>query len=183
MKFRSTNSPSTKVSFMDALREGLAPDGGLYLPSEMPIRNNLFWESLHKLSFADIAFEMARPFLKGELSDQDLREITAEAFDFPVKMVELSQQEYILELFHGPTLAFKDFGARFMARLYSKVAQHQGEEITILTATSGDTGSAVAHGFYNVPGVRVCLLFPKKNEVGDRLGFFSLSYIFQIRFS
>src|SRR5690625_2052599 len=146
---------------MDALREGLAPDGGLYLPSEMPIRNNLFWESLHKLSFADIAFEMARPFLKGELSDQDLREITAEAFDFPVKMVELSQQEHILELFHGPTLAFKDFGARFMARLYSKVAQHQGEEITILTATSGDTGSAVAHGFYNVPGVRVCLLFPK----------------------
>jgi len=146
---------------MEALREGLAPDGGLYLPSEMPIRNNLFWESLHKLSFADIAFEMARPFLKGELSDQDLREITAEAFDFPVKMVELSQQEYILELFHGPTLAFKDFGARFMARLYSKVAQHQGEEITILTATSGDTGSAVAHGFYNVPGVRVCLLFPK----------------------
>src|SRR5690625_1939734 len=139
----------------------MAPDGGLYLPSEMPIRNNLFWESLHKLSLADIAFEMARPFLKGELSDQDLREITAEAFDFPVKMVELSQQEYILELFHGPTLAFKDFGARLMARLYSKVAKHQGEEITILTATSGDTGSAVAHGFYNVPGVRVCLLFPK----------------------
>src|SRR5690625_7976892 len=100
---------------------------------------------------------MARPFLKGELSDQDLREITAEAFDFPVKMVELSQQEYVLELFHGPTLAFKDFGARFMARLYSKVAQHQGDEITILTHTSRDTRSEDAHEFYNLRGLRVSL--------------------------
>lgn len=163
MKFRSTNGPSPKVSFMEAAKNGLAPDGGLYLPAEVPIRNNLFWESLHKLSFADIAFEMARPFLKGELSDPDLRKITNDAFNFPVKMVELNQQEYVLELFHGPTLAFKDFGARFMARIFSRIAQDSDQEITILTATSGDTGSAVAQGFYDVPGVRVCLLFPKGN--------------------
>lgn len=161
MKFRSTNNRSPKVSFLEAVKNGLAPDGGLYLPDEVPVRKNLFWESLHKLSFADVAFEMARPFLKGEISDSDLRGITKDAFNFPVKMVELNQQEYVLELFHGPTLAFKDFGARFMARLFSKIAQETDREITILTATSGDTGSAVAHGFYDVPGVQVCLLYPK----------------------
>lgn len=161
MKFRSTNNLTPKVSFLEAVKNGLAPDGGLYIPAEMPVRKNLFWESLHKLTFADVAFEMARPFLKGEIPDPDLREITKDAFNFPVKMVELNQQEYVLELFHGPTLAFKDFGARFMARLFSKIAQQTDREITILTATSGDTGSAVAHGFYDVPGVKVCLLYPK----------------------
>src|SRR5690625_241842 len=130
---------------MEALREGLAPDAGLYLPSEMPIRNNLFWESLHNLSFADIAFDMARPFLKGELSDQELREIVAEAYECYVKMVDLSQQEYMLELFLGPSFAFKDFGDRFRARFYSKVVQYHGEWIQILTATSGDTWRADAH--------------------------------------
>ncbi len=143
------------------MRTGLAPDGGLYMPGEIPVLKPAFWSSVHHLGFQEIAFEMARPYLENELSEIALRNVIDDAFNFPVKLHSLTEQQHVLELFHGPTLAFKDFGARFMARLFSEVSQKEQREVTILVATSGDTGSAVAHGFYKVPGVKVCLLYPK----------------------
>lgn len=143
------------------MRNGLAPDGGLYMPEEIPLLPNSFWENLYEYSFTEIAFQMARPYLSEELTDEELRSVVDDTFNFPVELKPIDDHNYILELFYGPTLAFKDFGARFMARLFSEKAEKNRKEVTILVATSGDTGSAVAHGFYKVPGVKVCLLFPK----------------------
>ncbi|MDZ7756561.1 threonine synthase [Rhodohalobacter sp.] len=161
MKFISTRDNSPAVSFFEAMRRGLAPDGGLYMPEQIPKISEDFWSSIPGKSFPEIAFEMAKPYLEEELTENTLRTVVEEAFDFPVRMKSLGNRQHVLELFHGPTLAFKDFGARFMARLFSENAQKESEEVTILVATSGDTGGAVAHGFYKVPGVKVCLLYPK----------------------
>lgn len=143
------------------MRTGLAPDGGLYMPAMIPRLPEAFWKSLHEYDFPEIAFRMAKPFLEDELTEEELRAVVDDAFNFPVRVKPLRNRQHVLELFHGPTLAFKDFGARFMARLFSEKAQKEQQEVTILVATSGDTGSAVAHGFYKVPGVKVCLLYPK----------------------
>lgn len=143
------------------MRKGLAPDGGLYMPEEIPVLPDSFWSSLKELSFNEIAFEMAKPYFGEELSDEKLNSVINDAFNFPVPITPVEGNNFVLELFHGPTLAFKDFGARFMARLFSEQAKKDQQEVTILVATSGDTGSAVAHGFYKVDGVKVCLLFPK----------------------
>ena len=161
MKFISTNKNSKPVSFLEAMRKGLAPDGGLYMPEEIPVLPDSFWSSLKELSFNEIAFEMAKPYFGEELSDEKLNSVINDAFNFPVPITPVEGNNFVLELFHGPTLAFKDFGARFMARLFSEKARKDQQEVTILVATSGDTGSAVAHGFYKVEGVEVCLLFPK----------------------
>ncbi|HMB97466.1 MAG TPA: pyridoxal-phosphate dependent enzyme, partial [Balneolaceae bacterium] len=161
MKFISTSGNSPAVSFFEAMRRGLAPDGGLYMPEQIPVLSEDFWSSISDKSFPEIAFEMAKPYLEEELKENTLRAVVEEAFDFPVRMKSLGNRQHVLELFHGPTLAFKDFGARFMARLFSENAQKKNEEVVILVATSGDTGGAVAHGFYKVPGVKVCLLYPK----------------------
>lgn len=161
MQFISTNRNSPPATFLEAMRTGLAPDGGLYMPDQIPKLPNAFWQSSESPNFQEIAFQMAKPYLKDELSDQEILSVVNDAFNFPIQMHSLEENQFILELFHGPTLAFKDFGARFMARLFSEKAQREQQEVTILVATSGDTGSAVAHGFYKVPGVRVCLLYPK----------------------
>lgn len=143
------------------MRKGLAPDGGLYMPEEIPVLPDSFWSSIGNLSFNEIAFEIAQPYLTDDLSDAELRSVIEDAFNFPVPVTSLSENHFVLELYHGPTLAFKDFGARFMARLFSEKARKDQQDVTILVATSGDTGSAVAHGFYKVEGVSVCLLYPK----------------------
>jgi threonine synthase len=161
MKFVSTRDNSPPVSFFEAMRKGLAPDGGLYMPEQIPVLSAGFWSSIPEKSFQEIAFEMSKPYLERELTETTLKDVVEDAFNFPVKMKSLGNKQHILELFHGPTLAFKDFGARFMARLFSENAQKKDEEVTILVATSGDTGGAVANGFYKVPGVKVCLLYPK----------------------
>lgn len=131
------------------------------MPEEIPVLPDSFWSSLKELSFNEIAFEMAKPYFGEELSDEKLNSVINDAFNFPVPITPVEGNNFVLELFHGPTLAFKDFGARFMARLFSEKARKDQQEVTILVATSGDTGSAVAHGFYKVEGVEVCLLFPK----------------------
>ncbi|MEX0646760.1 MAG: threonine synthase, partial [Balneolaceae bacterium] len=161
MKFISTNKKAVPVSFMEAMRRGLAPDGGLYMPDVLPVLPQEFWSSLQERNFHEIAFEMAKPFLEDEISEQALQHVIEEAFNFPVELRKIEENLFVLELFHGPTLAFKDFGARFMARMFAQQAQKSEQEVTILAATSGDTGSAVANGFYKVEGVRVCLLYPK----------------------
>ncbi len=161
MKFVSTGGGRAAASFSEAMFSGLAPDGGLYMPADIPVLDDSFLNTVPELDFHSIAWEMAKPYLEDELSGNSLRNVIERAFDFPVRLREVKDGIHILELFHGPTLAFKDFGARFMARLFSEFAGKKGEVVNILVATSGDTGGAVANGFYNVEGVNVCILYPK----------------------
>jgi threonine synthase len=160
MKFRSTLRRSPEVSLRDAVLHGSAPDGGLYMPVEMPRLPNDFLGRLPSLSFPEIAQEVGALFSGEEIPASVLNEIAAAAFDFPVPLVTLGERLHILELFHGPTLAFKDFGARFMARLMGYFVAESGVQLTVIVATSGDTGSAVAQAFLGVPGIRVVILYP-----------------------
>lgn len=161
MKFYSTRRETGPVSFREAVFTGLPPDNGLYVPAEIPILPRGFWEALSGMDFRDVAFEIARRFTGDELPESRLEAMVDEAFDFPVPLHPLDGRSFVLELFHGPTLAFKDFGARFMARVMGYFLEQDDRQITILVATSGDTGSAVAQGFLGVPGIEVVLLYPK----------------------
>jgi threonine synthase len=160
MRLASTSGRAPHVSFVDGLLEGLAPDGGLYLPTELPHFSLDQLQSWRGLAFDRLAIELAQRLLAGEFAPDVIERLVAEALDFPVPIVRLEERLFGLELFHGPTLAFKDFGARFLARLFGHVLAERGEHATILVATSGDTGSAVARGFAGVPGVRVVVLYP-----------------------
>ena len=155
MKYFSTGKNSEPVSFKEALLQGLAPDRGLYLPESFPKADSAIFE---KDSFQDMAFEMAKLLVDGEIPDADLRKLTDDAFNFDVPVKKVHDNIYALELYHGPTAAFKDFGARFMARAMSYFLGDK--KLTILVATSGDTGSAVAKGFYGLPNIDVIILYP-----------------------
>jgi len=141
---------------------GLAPDGGLYMPVEIARHSPEELEEFRKLPFTEVCFRVVKPFATPDVPEDVLWQIVSEAINFPVKLVSLSPGLHILELFHGPTLAFKDFGARFMARLMGYFVRGESRPLTVLVATSGDTGSAVAHGFLGVPGIRVVILYPSK---------------------
>jgi threonine synthase len=160
MKFYSTNHQIKNASLKEAVLSGLAPDGGLFMPETIPEFPADFFETLDLMTFQEIAFEVARPFLEADLPEFALKKIINEAFNFDTPLVPLDQNIFALELFHGPTLAFKDFGARFMARLMAFLNGDADKELALLVATSGDTGSAVAHGFLNVPGIQVFILYP-----------------------
>jgi threonine synthase len=170
MKYYSTNNRNHKVSLREAVIEGLAPDNGLYMPEYIPILPDRFFHELGKMSFQQIAFEVASHLLKEDVPEKELRRIVEHTIQFDAPIVEVESNVYALELFHGPTLAFKDFGARFMSQLLRYFASQQDKEITILVATSGDTGSAVANGFLGVPGTRVIVLYPagKVSEVQEK---------------
>ncbi|PKO98113.1 MAG: threonine synthase [Bacteroidetes bacterium HGW-Bacteroidetes-8] len=158
----STNNINNKVSFREAVLQGLASDGGLFMPQSLPHFTPEFIKNLRGLSFSELSFRLAREILadeisSGEIPERDLERIVYNALNFDAPLKDLGNNTYVLELFHGPTLAFKDFGARFLAGIIS----HFGLERTVvLVATSGDTGSAVANGFHNVPGVDVVILYP-----------------------
>src|SRR6267154_2011793 len=141
---------------------GLAPDGGLYMPVEIARHSPEELEEFRRLPFTEVCFRVVRPFATPDVREEVLWQVVSEAINFPVKLVSLSPGLHILELFHGPTLAFKDFGARFMARLMGYFVRGETRPLTVLVATSGDTGSAVAHGFLNVPGIHVVILYPSK---------------------
>jgi len=160
MKFRSTLRRGSEVSLRDAVLRGSAPDVGLYMPAEMPPLPADFLERLRSLSFQELACEVGALFLGDDVPPEALAGIVNCALDFPVPLVTLSERLHVLELFHGPTLAFKDFGARFMARLMGYFVRESGQQLTVIAATSGDTGSAVAHAFLGVPGIRVVILYP-----------------------
>ena len=160
MIFYSTNKQSTPASFKKATLEGLAGDGGLYVPSEIPRFSTDEIELLKDAPFNHIAFAIAKKFNDGEIPDDSLWKIVERCFTFETPLVELEKNTYVEELFHGPTLAFKDYGARFLAHLTGHFAQEDQTLITVLVATSGDTGSAVAYGFKGVPNTRVVLLYP-----------------------
>ncbi len=157
MKFYSTNNKEHKLGFGQAVVQGLAPDRGLYFPEHIPQLSKEFIHELPNLSKEEIGIEVMKPFVSDDFSEQDLMRIVKETLDFDFPLKEVSKNIFSLELFHGPTLAFKDVGARFMSRTLRVVAE---TESVVLVATSGDTGSAVANGFYKVPGIRVVLLYP-----------------------
>ena len=160
MRLLSTNSRSPAADLQTALLQGLAPDGGLYLPERLtPIAESTL-EGLRGRSFVEIAGEVARHLLADQIPTSHVYALVNSALDFPVPLVELEPDVYVLELFHGPTLAFKDVGARFMASLLDHVRKGDPERITILVATSGDTGSAVAHAFLDLPNVQTVVLYP-----------------------
>jgi threonine synthase len=160
MQFYSTNNPALRVSLKEAIFKGLPEDNGLFMPMEMPRLPDAFLKNLADHSFQDIAYAVAHNLLKDDIPASDLRRIVESAIDFPAPVVQLDADTYILELFHGPSLAFKDFGARFMAQTMSYFNQGESQDLTILVATSGDTGGAVAAGFYKTPGIRVVILYP-----------------------
>jgi threonine synthase len=162
LRYRSTSREAPLTSLRGAVLRGLAPDGGLYMPAEIARHSPEELEEFRGLPFTEVCFRVARPFATPDVPEEVLWQIVSEAINFPVKLVSLSPGLHILELFHGPTLAFKDFGARFMARLMGYFVRGETRPLTVLVATSGDTGSAVAHGFLRVPGIRVVILYPSK---------------------
>jgi threonine synthase len=162
LRYRSTSRKAPLTSLRGAVLRGLAPDGGLYLPVEIARHSPEELEEFRGLPFTEVCFRVVRPFATPDVPEEVLWQIVSEAINFPVNLVSLSPGLHILELFHGPTLAFKDFGARFMARLMGYFVRGETRTLTVLVATSGDTGSAVAHGFLQVPGIRVVILYPSK---------------------
>jgi threonine synthase len=155
----STRGKAPAVPFRDAVLSGLAPDGGLYVPAVLERQSDPWWDALRGRSFQDVAVAMAQALIGDEFAPGELTALVTAALDFPVSIVRLNDHLQVVELFHGPTFAFKDFGARMLARFMSHV--HDGAEpLTVLVATSGDTGSAVAHAFFGVPGTQVVVLYP-----------------------
>ncbi len=162
MTYTDTRDSSVKVDFKTAVVSGMnAATGGLYMPAEIPPLAARILNKTSEPSFREIAYETIRPFVEGEIPENDLQEIIMDAYPFNAQVVPLDPQSYVLELFHGPTCAFKDFGARFMARVMSYFNKNEDQPLHILVATSGDTGSAVGSAFHNVPGLDVTILYPQ----------------------
>jgi threonine synthase len=170
MKFYSTNNPNLKVDLRQAVTQGLAPDNGLYMPEQIPALPVDFYKTIDKKSFQEISLSVAENLLGNDIPKEELKRIIHHTIQFDAPLVEIEEDVYALELFHGPTLAFKDFGARFMSQLLGYFAKQQKQEIVILVATSGDTGSAVANGFLGVQGTRVVVLYPsgKVSEIQEK---------------
>lgn len=162
MQYYSTNGTAPKASLQDAVVRGLAPDKGLYMPERIPTIPQAFFNNIGEMSFHDIAYVVANTLFGEDIDSATLKDIVNDTLNFDIPLVHVDENRYSLELFHGPTLAFKDVGARFMARLLSYFNKQKGtKEVNVLVATSGDTGSAVANGFLGVQGVRVFVLYPK----------------------
>ena len=162
--FRSTRGEVIGTSLRDMVLQGQAPDGGLYLPETLTKMSPDFFRRLPGMSLQEIGFEVSKHLYGSAIPDQDLRGIVERAFNFDIELQKLGKKTHLLELFHGPTAAFKDFGARYMAQLLSYELEHGNGDhrpLTIIVATSGDTGSAVADAFLNLPGIRVTILYPK----------------------
>ena len=160
MRLYSTKNKSNFVDLKTAVFKGLPEDNGLYMPEHIPTLPQHFIANLKDFSFREIALNVTRNLFGDTIPRADLAQIVAKSMNFPAPLVELDDQYSVLELFHGPSLAFKDFGARFMAQLMSYFNQGEDKELTILVATSGDTGGAVAAGFYKTPGIKVIILYP-----------------------
>ncbi len=161
MLYYSTNRQSSGVSLKDAVISGLAIDGGLYMPASIPVIPASYFDSISGKSLKEIALYVAGAFLEDDIPGDILSDIINESLDFPIPLREVELNLQSLELFHGPTMAFKDVGARFMSRLMSYLYRNENKALNVIVATSGDTGSAVASGFFNVQGITVFVLFPK----------------------
>ncbi|RPD49381.1 threonine synthase [Hymenobacter sediminis] len=160
MRYYSLSRQSDVVDFRAATVAGQAPDGGLYFPETIPQFPAGFVEQLPRLEAAEVAFTVLQPYVGSTIPEAELQRICAETVSFPFPVVQVTERINALELFHGPTLAFKDVGARFMSRCLGYFSRHETRPVTVLVATSGDTGGAVASGFLGVPGVEVVILYP-----------------------
>ncbi|MCX7637133.1 MAG: threonine synthase [Cyclobacteriaceae bacterium] len=160
MKYCSLGNRSKHVTFREALLKGIAEDGTLFVPESIPRLDNEKLESFTGLSFSEIAGIILEKFLDDDFNHREIELLVKEAFNFDCKLVNIQPDVWALELFHGPTLAFKDFGARLLAQVLGRLTDSHYRNITILVATSGDTGSAVAHAFYSISGIQVVILYP-----------------------
>ncbi len=166
MNYYSLNKKAPITDFKNAVIKGLAPDKGLYFPEHITPLPKSFFNNIEKLSYHDIAFETIKQFVLPDIPENVLKQIIEETLSFDFPIVQLHEHISVLELFHGPTMAFKDVGARFMARCLGYFNQNNDKEVTVLVATSGDTGGAVANGFLGVKGVNVVILYPS-GKVSD----------------
>lgn len=170
MQYYSLQNHQHRVSFREAVIQGLAPDKGLYFPAEIPKLERDFTERLEEYDPLYIARKVIQPFVGEDIPENYLKQIIRDTVTFPFPLREVEENVYALELFHGPTLAFKDVGAKFMAGCLGYFRRADDKPVTVLVATSGDTGGAVANGFYNVPGVQVVILYPsgKVSELQEK---------------
>jgi len=160
MKYYSLNKYAPLVDFKEATIRGLAPDKGLYFPEKIPKYDAASFQKMMDESEEEIAFQIIRPYVGDTIPENELRRIVEETLNFKIPLRKINDRIFSLELFHGPTLAFKDVGARFMSRCLGYFVKNNGQKLKVLVATSGDTGGAVANGFYNVDGVEVVILYP-----------------------
>ncbi|MDR3026083.1 threonine synthase [Chryseobacterium sp.] len=161
MKYYNLKDHLEKIDFREATIKGQGKEKGLFFPENIPQFDKDFIQNLHQYSNEEIAYQCMKDFVGDEIPSEILKEIVTETVSFEIPLVKISEQISILELFHGPTLAFKDIGARFMSRCLSYFLKDQQKKVTVLVATSGDTGGAVAHGFYKIPQINVVILYPK----------------------
>lgn len=160
MRYYSLNRQSPDVDFREAAIRGQAPDKGLYFPAQLPKLEQSFIRQLEQISKEELAYKIMKPYIGNCIDDSVLHSIVAETINFPFPLVPVNEKIYSLELFHGPTLAFKDVGARFMSRCLGYFSKGLNKKTTVLVATSGDTGGAVANGFFGVDAVEVVILYP-----------------------
>ncbi|MCE6993099.1 threonine synthase [Dyadobacter sp. CY323] len=170
MIFQSTKTASIKASLEEAIFNSLPADNGLYMPEYIPQVSAEFLAEIETKTFKEIAVEISNTLFDGEITRSEIENIINNAYDFEAPVVNITPDNYVLELFHGPSMAFKDFGARFMAAIMSHFLVRSEKEIRILVATSGDTGGAVAQGFYKIPGITVTILYPsgKVSEIQEK---------------
>ncbi|WP_396637355.1 threonine synthase [Maribacter sp. R77961] len=170
MKYYSLQKIAPEVSFKEAVIKGIAPDRGLYFPESISPLPDSFFENIEDLSNQEIAFNAIHQFVSKDIPNENLKEILADVLDFEFPLVQIEENVATLELFHGPTMAFKDVGARFMANCLGYFSRDKDDEVTVLVATSGDTGGAVANGFLGVKGVNVVILYPsgKVSDIQER---------------
>ncbi|MGV8137837.1 MAG: threonine synthase [Mangrovibacterium sp.] len=161
MKYYSTNRSVSEVSLEEAVVKGIADDKGLFMPERIEMLPASFYEKIHELSFQEISFEVAKKFFGEDIPEAELKELVYDTLSFDCPVIHVQDQIYALELYHGPTMAFKDVGGRFMARLLAYFLKGKQDQVNVLVATSGDTGSAVANGFLGVPGIHVYVLYPR----------------------
>jgi len=170
MNYYDIKNPNQKVSLKEAVLKSISAESGLYMPDHIPALPGSFFANLSNLNLQEIAFEVSNAMLGEDIPKEALKQIVNEAISFPIPLNKLDENLFVLELFHGPTLAFKDVGARFMAGLFQYFLRNESREVVILVATSGDTGSAVANAFYNIKGVKVVILYPsgKVSELQEK---------------
>ena len=166
MQLYSTKNKSKLFTLEEAVVKGLPDDNGLFMPVEIPLLPKSFFQEMQQMSFEDIAYAVTQTLIGDSIPSNELKKIVQRAVNFEAPIVEIEKNIYVLELFHGPTLAFKDFGARFMSGLLQYFVGKQEKKLTILVATSGDTGGAVASGFFDVEGIEVIILYPSKKVSG-----------------
>jgi threonine synthase len=170
MKYYDIKNPDNKVSLKEAVLKSISGESGLYMPEYIPVLPVSFFQNLPNLNLQEIAFEVSNAMMGIDIPEKSLRQIISEAISFEILLKQLDENLYVLELFHGPTLAFKDVGARFMAGLFQYFLQDDERDVIVLVATSGDTGSAVANAFYERKGVKVVILYPsgKVSELQEK---------------